>query len=126
MSKNRELQELLYGVKGEKDHSKPLHRKSKDYPGTTITDWNAKGPHPRIDWEEESEKKTFYLCNCQHEKGDELPDYAADPRLVLREMMKRKEWIEFRWFIDDCWVDLIVLDTTGKLRDLAIEWLKSI
>jgi len=67
------------------------------------------------------------------------PDYAADPRLVLREMMKRKDWPRFLDSIDgmhNCydygqeivWRDWIevkyLLDTTGKLRDKAIEWLK--
>ena len=78
-------------------------------------------------------KRTIKIC-----ENDMLNlDYAADPRLVLREMMKQEGWVEFQsWcFIgvlnfDDslCYgvpVDLI-LDTTGKLRDIAIEWLKDI
>ena len=63
------------------------------------------------------------------------PDYAADPRLVLREMRKRDDWIDFQnW----CFVGVteldgnvcygvpidLALDTTGKLRDMAIEYLK--
>ena len=72
----------------------------------------------------------------------ENPDYAADPRLVLREMMRCKDWSRFHmrigsrertvidpdgiaWVINsEIRIDL-VLNTTGKLRDLAIEWLKN-
>jgi hypothetical protein len=78
-----------------------------------------------------------------------IPDFAADPRLVLREMMKRTVWPEFRdtvgWHhahaiirslqadvldkeITISGVDTIhiwyILNTTGLLRDKAIEFLK--
>ena len=61
------------------------------------------------------------------------------PRIVLKEMMKREDWWTFievygdlqRWSNDiGGWekTDLIpidlILDTTGLLRDKAIEWLK--
>ena len=59
------------------------------------------------------------------------PDYAADPRLVLREMRKREDWRKFCMTIGDIGLNdwpLIksgyVMDTTGKLTDLAIKWLK--
>lgn len=67
------------------------------------------------------------LFACSHEN----PDYAADPRLVLREMiLKCKDW--------DGFVDRIgariggqayfhhafILDTNGLCRDQAIVWLK--
>ena len=58
------------------------------------------------------------------------PDYAADPRLVLREMEKREDWKNFTTYlmnrIDFTYplFENYILDTTGKLRDLAIEWLK--
>ena len=66
----------------------------------------------------------------------ENPDYAADPRLVLREMMKRGDMLRFLDFLRGKWrglltedtlllAEIIVLNTTGKLRDLAIEWLKN-
>ena len=98
------------------------------------------------------------------------PDYATDPRLVLREMEKREDWEQFayryfskgmktktrevvysvpvamgerKWSREQCVAYLylkrqqereeaekrlekhidFILDTTGKLRDLAIEFL---
>ena len=73
---------------------------------------------------------------CWHEWTD-------DPRLVLREMMKRDDWDNFSEFVliahtglcvtsmvVDSSVQLVLFplyyisDTTGKLRDMAIEWLK--
>ena len=63
------------------------------------------------------------------------PDYAADPRLVLREMDRVEKLDEFILQLFDLSTEsyiktiqsisrLIALDTTGKLRDMAIEWLK--
>ena len=55
------------------------------------------------------------------------PDYAADPRLVLRVMMKREDWRDFaEWAFNGDYQTLaeMTLDTTGKLRDKAIEWLE--
>jgi len=65
------------------------------------------------------------------------PDYAADPRLVLREMVKRKDFggdFGFQQIIggpeyDKIDIDYLIdsngeLDTTGKLRNKAIEFLK--
>jgi hypothetical protein len=60
----------------------------------------------------------------------DIPDFVSDARLVLREMAKREDYVEFLTYLDKWWmpdglislVDLI-LDTTGKLRDLAIEFL---
>ncbi|MFH1448101.1 MAG: hypothetical protein ABIG39_04520 [Candidatus Micrarchaeota archaeon] len=101
-------------------------------------------------WHEEvpSSKIFNYRCLCGYEVETQIrllgkhirennPDYASDPRLVLREMMKRED---FRLFMarlmyygdtagaidwdEDITIDLI-LDTTGKLRDMAIEWLKN-
>ena len=58
------------------------------------------------------------------------PDYATDPRLVLMEMMKREDWLDFRLLMNrysydhlTCVEIELILDTTGKLRDMAIEWL---
>jgi len=51
------------------------------------------------------------------------PDYAADPRLVLREMAKRADFKLFMDLDDDIPIEY-VLDSTGKLRDMAIEYLK--
>lgn len=73
---------------------------------------------------------TCKLCGEWSEKPFH-PDYAADPRLVLREMiLKCKDW--------DGFVDRIgariggqayfhhafILDTNGLCRDQAIVWLK--
>ena len=104
--------------------------------------------HEKIDFDDE--------CSCgmqwmgpQYARGinkhlrESNPDYAADPRLLLREMMKRDDWPRFLDSIGGFhsafagedglpssikWIDSIpldyILDTTGKLRDLAIEWLQ--
>uniref|UniRef100_A0A6M3X8Q0 Uncharacterized protein n=1 Tax=viral metagenome TaxID=1070528 RepID=A0A6M3X8Q0_9ZZZZ len=62
------------------------------------------------------------------------PDYAADPRLVLREMMKRADCCDFllranvlagkHTMIGDLIHIDYMIEDTGKLRDAAIEWLK--
>ena len=81
----------------------------------------------------------LFECGCGHKTHFQWsfkinPDYASDPRLVLREMMKREDWESFQEEVcigvgeGGMWswgfhADLI-LDTTGKLRDLAIRWLK--
>ncbi|MFA5458045.1 MAG: hypothetical protein WC261_10485 [Synergistaceae bacterium] len=70
------------------------------------------------------------------------PDYVADPRLVIREMEKRgclDKFILFVWdkdippeydgglmHIDICLeiVKLIAIDTTGKLAQLALDWME--
>jgi hypothetical protein len=75
------------------------------------------------------------LCGECYEAHN-IPDYAADPRLVLREMMKRVDWDEFVTLTGAgviantkngtvyC-IDLFyILDDSGKLRDLAIEFLE--
>lgn len=75
--------------------------------------------------------------------GKLYPDFAADPRLVLRGMMKRKNWIQFLVFsnrlnglggccqkdeftmtICECIPINYVLNMTGILRDQAIKWLE--
>ena len=64
--------------------------------------------------------------------ADNNPDYVADPRLVIREIDKqgkRKDFINYLlrtqkvWLISDMLVDLI-LDTAGKLAQLALDWIK--
>ena len=74
---------------------------------------------------------TCYKCGMIDVRQDWNSDYAADSRLVLKEMMKRKDWLRFKKYINkDSYDHLIcisidlILDTTGKLRDLAIDWLK--
>lgn len=74
-----------------------------------------------------------YVC------GRKNPDFAADPRLVLREMMKREDWLMFIQAVGDVhrfnekssdfeWKEMIpveyMTDTTGLLRDRAIEWME--
>lgn len=68
------------------------------------------------------------------------PDYVADPRLVLREMRGREDFSYFLSFLmfgseHDCLEDELIyaeatlqivdfiLDETGKLAQLALEWL---
>ena len=73
----------------------------------------------------------IYTNSCE---ADINPDYAADPRLVLREMMKREDWPDFSerlfWYIADKteliknFCEVFILDTTGKLRDAAIKFMK--
>ena len=66
--------------------------------------------------------------HCKHYN----PDFTADPRLVLREMVKRDDWLMFLAFIKGLMdvsrhhdkIDVgLILDTTGKLANLAIEFL---
>jgi hypothetical protein len=60
------------------------------------------------------------------------PDFCADPRLVLREMSKKGDYL---WFFSSItpimhlrgmlnWVDDYILDTTGKLALKASEWME--
>jgi|GEM_PF-5216170 len=61
------------------------------------------------------------------------PDFR-DAREVLRVMREREDWREFilNYMLRDYvsfeqipfWIDHWFLDTTGKLRDLAIEWME--
>ena len=83
---------------------------------------------------------------CDH-YYETWPDYAKNPILVLQEMMKQKCWIQFAEVIGMIYwvklndvrkeyaieiphytvdIDLITDTTTGKLRDIATEWLKQI
>ncbi len=89
-----------------------------------------------ICWHEIVRKDEYTkVCSCGEDMNVfdaecQNPNYAADQLAVLRVMRKRKDWDEFtcrcpslfrgRTFVD---VDLL-FDTTGKLRDLAIEWLR--
>jgi hypothetical protein len=52
-------------------------------------------------------------------------DFCADPRLVLREMMKREgfvAYLEERYSLQD--IFCFLTDTTGNLAVKAIEWLE--
>ena len=81
---------------------------------------------------------------CDH-YYETWPDYAKNPILVLREMMKQKSWTQFAEVIGMVYwttlndvrkeyitniphytvdVELISDTITGKLRDMAIQWLK--
>ena len=65
---------------------------------------------------------------------EDIPDFKSDPRLVLREMMKREDWPEFSerlfWYIADKteiiknFCEVFILDTTGKLVKDAIKFMK--
>jgi len=55
------------------------------------------------------------------------PEYYIDPLLVLREMQKRDDWMDFSEHSFDGDYDTLVdlmLYKTGKLIEMAIEWLK--
>ena len=116
MNKNKELHELL----GLEWH-------------TVLYLSTPPAPH----WECSCRRAFFdYYLMTEHLKKNS-PDYAADPRLVLREMMKRDDFDRFisniNAFSLDEDNDLInnavpvdlIMDTTGKLADIAIEWLKT-
>jgi len=86
-------------------------------------------------------KCDIYTNSCE---ADINPDYAADPRLVLREMDrlgKLSAFMMWLWDSESCEDDLgnvlmsgesflhlldYILDTTGKLRDEAIKFMKEI
>ena len=85
--------------------------------------------------------KKYYMSDAGTKAFEEhlnnVPDYAADPRLVLREMMKREDWDRFVEYIyhkqpSDInrlspYAELVfnyIPDTTGKLRDVGIEFMR--
>lgn len=62
------------------------------------------------------------------------PNYADDPRLVIEVMREREDWDEFAdtYFIPAITGDgkrmfyiseHLIMNRTGKLRDLALEWI---
>lgn len=89
-------------------------------------------------WHDFVDADGYCTCGEYHTaiRGFMNPDYATDPRLVLREMMKREDWSEFISAIycsssrtNECsieWAFSLILDTTGLLRDKAIEFLKGV
>lgn len=67
------------------DCCRPLHKPSKDFPGT-ILNLDGKGPHERLippDCEfDEQDEKGVWLCGC--DKGVErLPCYSTDTALAV-------------------------------------------
>ena len=60
-------------------------------------------------------------CNKRFTE-DDLPDYAADTRLVLKEMAKRPDWDDFQKQVIDPFA--YILDTTGLLLNKAIEFMR--
>ena len=63
--------------------------------------------------------------------GVPVADFDLDPLLVLREMMKRKDWYQFLISIDCpvkfaevCIPISYILDTSGKLRDAATKFMR--
>ncbi len=78
-------------------------------------------------------KERFCIYCKKHvsECDNTLIDFTTPDGIVLllRGMMKREDWDEFcltsfgtalEWFIID-----YILDTTGKLRDVALSWLEN-
>jgi len=102
-----------------------------------------------VQWHEQvSTKEDGYGCSCgfltyfggmygEHIRDNSNPDYAADPRLVLREMDRIGKLEHFLAKLnafsldeDDDLINKAVpvdyfLDITGLLRDKAIEWLRN-
>jgi len=93
-------------------------------------------------WHELNPSGVGFLCTCgrwfEYEDIDNIhmrchnPDYAADPRLVLREMQKKGSDL-YDDFLDSLAPELehygyieayYILDTTGKLRDAAIKFMR--
>ena len=85
-------------------------------------------------WHKQKSRNLLECSKC----GSEMlftfnPDFT-DAREVLRVMMKREDWSKFLSHVycdiyktSECSVEsiiLLVLDPTGKLRDLAIKWME--
>ena len=110
MDKNRELHELLGLCWHEVTDTYPLDPSGSQHCNTCEEYITDKNPH-------------------------ENPNYT-DSRLVLRKMVKREDWLIFSEKLWKCnesycpqlilayFIEGYVLDTTGKLRDIAIKWLK--
>jgi hypothetical protein len=69
--------------------------------------------------------------------ADRNPDFCGDPRLVLREMMKREDWLKFMYYMHNqvlekhdgydplaYYTNDYLLDTTGLLALVGIEWME--
>ena len=107
--------------------------------------WHEVVPGTQL-WLQTSNRMSFVCSKCRERYIESFClDYAADPRLVLREMAKRKDWDHFfenvlvnhtHLSVNSIPVDssiqlmlfplYLIIDTTGKLRDIAISWLKEI
>lgn len=90
-----------------------------------------------IRWHDEIGNKVLYKCSCGFQSVytsdadkhfSSNPDFISDPRLVLEVMREREDWIDFMDFyicISGDYIPIdIILVCTGKLLDLAIEWLE--
>jgi hypothetical protein len=72
----------------------------------------------------------YWFKHCPQEN----PDYCGDPRLVIEAMQERDDWFDFVQYIcpidnKPAWsaiLDLLdlIMDKSGKLAMLAIEWMK--
>jgi len=74
--------------------------------------------------ESEQSNRFGYCRNCGKHmpECESNPDYAADPRLILKEMVKRPDWDEFQKQVIDPFA--YMLDDTGLLRDAAIKFIR--
>lgn len=79
--------------------------------------------------------KPGYYSTEYHTKGtwiEDNPDFAADPREVLKAMQEKSCFYDFvLWtFLEFSleqvayWLDFYILDTTGKIRDLGISFME--
>jgi hypothetical protein len=115
------------------DEKEVLNRKLHEALGHCYHEWKRVTVDP----------KSSYQCQkCWVEiKEPYNPDYVSDPRLVLREMQKREGFSCFLSFLmfgseNDCLEDELIyaeatlqivdliLDDTGKLAQLALDWLE--
>ena len=71
-------------------------------------------------------------CGVEIRKRVHNPDYADDPRLVIKEMKLRKDFNVFLGHLmfmvsydntNKATIEFF-MDTTGNLRNIAMEWLK--
>lgn len=95
---NLAIAEEVMGWKrtGKKDSTKPMHRQSQDYPGEILSDWDAKGPHDRLEQPDtkgpgdffSSHSKAIFFCGC--EDTGELSDWATDMGAVCEVWEKIK------------------------------------
>jgi hypothetical protein len=82
-----------------------------------------------ICWHEQVDGQTLQCKHCGNPMlfpWQQHPDFTTDAGkvMLLREMLKRKDWPEFyrslKWSV---FVEDYILDTTGQLRDKCIDFL---
>lgn len=79
---------------GADSYIRPAHRASLDFPGETINDWDAKGPH---DWlvAPNAFHRDQYVAFCGCESTVEIPAYSTDIAVAWDVVvaMRAKGWV---------------------------------